>query len=621
MKKSLFYIAFLMLFLGVSAQSDYSTSFDKAYKLYPQIPRGCLEAVAFNNTHVNHLTDMNYTNNDSTAMPRSYGVMGLVLDGKGWFRNNLQTISDMSGFSVGAILNSADSNIIAYASAFASMMKMYVSDNKRFGVEDLRPVFVGLSELPLPEKDVEDDFVLNTMLYSVYYFLNDEALCDKYNVKPYKVDFYKLFGKNIKQLTAEGLIVKDCKSAIDVMTETLDDDVAVAKDGGASVDGPDYIKAIWKPAPECNYAKGRGGATIHGVVIHYTEGSYAGAISWFLNCQSSVSSHYIIRSVDGQVTQMVHESDKAWHARSANAYTIGIEHEAYGDIISYFTDAMYRASADLVKDICRRNQQILPYRMFYRDTLDDGTALDYGVHSLGDSTACIMIRGHQHYPGQSHTDPGPYWNWNYYYKLVNDNINVTEFDSDSGTFYDSGGQASDYGDDERRGYLIHYDEAKSIRLTFSEFNLEKDNDFIWIYDGPSVFSPLIGRWNTRSPGKVQSSGNSIFVEFRSDCAITASGWTASWKAIMPIEVISVYPNPAGDFVKIEVPERFFPLKLSVYSETGNILEEKEINSSFNTLDISGLPNGVLIFNFTKGELNLRRMKIIKFAKNFYHEGL
>ena len=90
---------------------------------------------------------------------------------------------------------------------------------------------------------------------------------------------------------------------------------------------------------------------------------------------------------------------------------------------------------------------------------------------------------------------------------------------------------------------------------------------------------------------------------------------------MPIEVISVYPNPAGDFVKIEVPERFFPLKLSVYSETGNILEEKEINSSFNTLDISGLPDGVLIFNFTKGELNLRRMKIIKFAKNFYHEGL
>ncbi len=621
MKKTLIYISFLMMFFGISAQSDYSASFDKAYKLYPQIPRGCLEAVAFNNTHVNHLTDMNYTDNDSTAMPRSYGVMGLVLDGKGCFRNNLQTISGMSGISVASILNSADSNIIAYASAFASMMKAYVSDNRRFDIEDLKPVFIGLSELPLPEKDVEDDFVLNTMLYSVYYFLSDAALCDNFNVKPYKVDFDRLFGKNIRQLTADGITVNGNNSSIDVMTETADGDVADVKDVGASVDEPDYVKAIWRPAPECNYAKGRNGATIHGIVIHYTEGSYAGAISWFLNCQSSVSSHYIIRSVDGQVTQMVRESDRAWHARSANTYTIGIEHEAYGDIISYFTDAMYRSSADLVKDICRRNQQILPYRMFYRDSLDDGTALDYGVHSLGDSTACIMIRGHQHYPGQSHTDPGPYWNWNYYYKLVNDNISVTEFEGDSGTFYDSGGPAGDYGDDERRGYLIHYDEAKNIRLTFSEFNLEKDNDFVWIYDGPSVFSPLIGRWNTRTPGKVLSSGNSIFVEFRSDCAITASGWAASWKAIMPVDVISVYPNPASDFVKIEVPERFFPLKLSIYSETGNLLKEKEFNSSFNTLDISDLPQGVLVFNFTKGELNIRRMKIIKFAKNFYHEGL
>ena len=37
----------------------------------------------------------------------------------------------------------------------------------------------------------------------------------------------------------------------------------------------------------------------------------------------------MVRSSDGQVTQMVREYQKAWHARSANPYSIGIEHEGY----------------------------------------------------------------------------------------------------------------------------------------------------------------------------------------------------------------------------------------------------------------------------------------------------
>ena len=47
---------------------------------------------------------------------------------------------------------------------------------------------------------------------------------------------------------------------------------------------------------------------------------------------------------------MVRETDKAWHVGNCNPYTIGLEHEAYGNIYSYFTPAMYEASADLTRD-------------------------------------------------------------------------------------------------------------------------------------------------------------------------------------------------------------------------------------------------------------------------------
>jgi hypothetical protein len=134
------------------------------------------------------------------------------------------------------------------------------------------------------------------------------------------------------------------------------------------------------------------------------EGSYSGSISWFQNCSASVSAHYVIRSSDGEITQMVDEADIGWHAGhwDTNERSIGIEHEGYvasGD--RWYTDSMYRASAELVRDICDR----------------------YGIPK--DRSHII---GHNEVPGCStpggggsgcHTDPGSYWDWTYFISLVN----------------------------------------------------------------------------------------------------------------------------------------------------------------------------------------------------------
>lgn len=557
--------------VGADCQLNES-AFEAAYKAFPQIPKGLLEAVSFTNTHCHHLTDADYTFDDSTAMPRAYGLMGLVKNGKNYFRENLFTVSQLSGIEVGEMLESPSANVMAYASAFA---KIY--DGK--GMKSCLLAVSELSELPMGEE--KDVFPMNVMLYSVCSFLNDEVMAERFDFQKYDIDLKSVFGDDLPFLSAKGLRVS-----------------------GES----DYSNAIWNPAPECNF--GERTNPVSGVVIHYTEGSYAGCISWFKNCDAQVSAHYVIRSSDGQVTQMVREADKAWHARSANAYTIGIEHEAYGDIVSYFTDAMYKSSADLVRDICSRYETIDGHRTFYRDTLDSGIRLNEGLHSLGGESACTKIRGHQHYPDQSHTDPGPYWNWNYYYKLINQGTAATVLEGEQGEL-----NHKNYGDDERKLWVIRGPEGSRIQIDFKSFRLETDYDFLWIYDGEDEYAPKIGRWNTKSPGSVVASGNVMCIEFRSDCATNAAGWEAKWEAKFPEPpepepAVGVYPNPANDFIRIHVDGQGF-YDASLYDVCGREVVPSVSFVKETAIDLSPLRQGVYFLSYGKAFENKQVVKIVK----------
>ena len=519
--KTLFFL-FTVPFMALAqteVNQDYHSVFQFAYEACPDIPKGLLEAVSYTNTQCHHLTDDNYFHDGPDAMPRSYGLMGLVKDGKGYFRENLHLVAELSGISEAEILGSPQKNVLAYAKAFSRLAK---ADGAK-EIKGYLSVVQRLSELPIGEE--KDLYPMQSMLYSVCLFLDDAEKAEQYGFSMFHIDLKDVFGTSLSLLTAP------------VLGLTRDSD---------------YPGAIWDPAPDCNYSERT--LPVSAVVIHYTEGSYAGCISWFKNCDAQVSAHYVIRSSDGQVTQMVREADKAWHARSANAYTIGIEHEAYGNIWSFFTDAMYRSSANLVRDICSRYENIDGHRTFYRDTLDNGVCLNNGLHDLGGENACVKIRGHQHYPDQSHTDPGPYWDWNFYYKLINEGTPVTVMEGEEGRL-----DHQNYGDDERKIWVIRGPEETTIQLDFSSFNLEKDFDFLWVYDGDNVYAPKIGRWNTKSPGVVQSSSNVMCVEFRSDCATNAPGWQSSWKAVAPVvpepePVIpeGLFPNPVTDKFTVHV---------------------------------------------------------------------
>ena len=157
-------------------ENPYTSSFKKAYSLYPSVPKGILEAVAYTQTRFSHLQDN--TEPSCIGLPRAYGVMGLIADGKNYFRSNLQLVSDLSGFPENDIKSNAETNIIAYAAAFSAIQKQVGNFSKN--PADHKLTLIALSELPMRNDNITDDYVMNVHLYQLFWFLNNGEFQDAY---------------------------------------------------------------------------------------------------------------------------------------------------------------------------------------------------------------------------------------------------------------------------------------------------------------------------------------------------------------------------------------------------------------------------------------------------------
>ena len=112
------------------------------------------------------------------------------------------------------------------------------------------------------------------------------------------------------------------------------------------------------------------------------------------------SSHYLVDR-NGDITQMVRETNVAFHATAANPDSIGIEHADICNEPTPYTVELYERSAALVRDIAARNG--FPIRVFGIDT-----------NNRNDAT----VIGHQVLDPANRDDPGPYWDWDYYALLL-----------------------------------------------------------------------------------------------------------------------------------------------------------------------------------------------------------
>jgi N-acetyl-anhydromuramyl-L-alanine amidase AmpD len=321
-----------------------------------QVPRDLLVAVGYGETHLDG-------HGGEPSHAGGYGVMHLVSNPE---RRTLEKAAELTGEPAADLRKDTAANILGGAAvlrSYADELGLDAADRR--DADAWYPVVARYG-------GADDDRTARLYADTVYDFLEDgfSALTpagERVTVGPRETEPERGRYAKVRPLGAP----------------------ASAEAGTLSTD---YPPARWVAAHSSNYTPGRSSAITH-VVVHVTQGSYAGSISWFQNPSSNVSAHYVIRSSDGEVTQTVRDRDTAWHARSGNPYSIGLEHEGYVDNPSWFTDAMYRSSAALTRHLCDR----------------------YGIPK--DRSHIV---GHVEVPGNDHTDPGPNWNWTYYMQLVRD---------------------------------------------------------------------------------------------------------------------------------------------------------------------------------------------------------
>jgi hypothetical protein len=113
--------------------------------------------------------------------------------------------------------------------------------------------------------------------------------------------------------------------------------------GSSNPHSKPIIKQFVK-SPNCSC---RNGAIIDKIVLHCTEGSLASALAEFQKTDGrQVSAHYVIDR-NGDIYQMVSDSDRSNHCMGANQNSIGIEH--VGSETDALTAPQSAASAALIR--------------------------------------------------------------------------------------------------------------------------------------------------------------------------------------------------------------------------------------------------------------------------------
>jgi hypothetical protein len=334
--------------------------FDAAAREF-DVPRALLEALAWAETRWRPESPQSGSHH---GMPLSHGIMGLRDDPH--FGRSLRLAAALLGMPSRRLALDTPGNI----RGAAALLALYGSGlTRQSPLEAWEAALARLSGIA--GRDIAQ---IHT--YDIYKAIREGRQGPDFAVTRHPVDLARIYGQ----------------ARLDVLSARV---LTLA----------DHPDALWLPAASCNYSV-RTLAVSH-VTVHTTQGSYAGAISWFRNCSAGVSAHYLVRSSDGQIAQMVRESDKAWHAGSANGHTVGIEHEGFVEQPeAWYSEPMLLASSALARAILAA-RGIAP-RVY------DGSRGWNAVLPDAD----YNVKGHVNHAGQTHTDPGAGWDWARYKGMV-----------------------------------------------------------------------------------------------------------------------------------------------------------------------------------------------------------
>ncbi len=257
----------------------------------------------------------------SESIYGSWGVMGLI---ENKFVQQISKAASLLHVNDAAIKNDAKTNI----RAAAALLSYYQKD---------KPAAV----------TIEDWFESVKSLTG----LRDAAMKIELAVR-----IFDVINTGSKTVTLWGEIISIDPVHVSLLKSDRDPDanVTVTTQRNSAVDYPNAVPNF----TTCNFNNRPNGSVVKYYFVHYVAtGTYQGAISWFKDCSSQVSAHYVIRNNDGEVSQIVAENDRAWSqgVTSYNDMGIGVEHEVLATNLSMWeSEPMLVAAANLCVNVCNR---------------------------------------------------------------------------------------------------------------------------------------------------------------------------------------------------------------------------------------------------------------------------
>jgi len=321
--------------------------------------------------------------------------------------------------------------------------------------------------------------------------------------------------------------------------------VTAAAADDPAVDCPASLGCEWLPAPYEWYGAPNPGAygnhdladrpndlSIDYIVIHDTEGSWQTTLD-LVQDPTYVSWQYTMRSSDGHTWQHLEPKDVGWQAGNwyINAHSIGIEHEGFAAHgATWYTEALYRNSAALVRHL----------------------TAEYGI-----PRDRAHIIGHDQVPGTipstvagMHWDPGPYWDWEHYMRLLRAPIG-----GDPGRVRVGDTVTVTPGFEGNEQPVTGCDQAGEPCQT-------QGTNFVYLHTAPSASSPLVTDAGLHPNGGAGTNGVSdISARAAAGHEFVVADRDGSWLGVWYLGAIAWLPNPASDRTVLKTsgdPERVVP---------------------------------------------------------------
>lgn len=181
--------------------------------------------------------------------------------------------------------------------------------------------------------------------------------------------------------------------------------------------------------------------------------------------------------------------------------------------------------------------------------------------------------------------------YNDFWQLIKDKFSDCEIVPCTDSLFDMGGPLRNYYDNEKYTYSISPNGIDKVQLQFKSFTTESGYDSLYVYNGPTTASPLLGAYcGSTTPANVTSTGTVLTLRFKSDVGIVASGFKIIYNCVSSTDIneewsndlLSIFPNPTNGTFEIktnsEIPN------INIFNSLGELVHQTRSN----TIDLSFL---------------------------------